>query len=117
LFEWSRFSPQRDDGVTGEEFYGIMSKALTIQDISISDLLTPYIGKRSYPYIIPGDSDQRGPLATALKIPNFPTQGVIIKKPKDSWSETLQEFCFLVMNEHVQFVDENKLGKLLEESY
>lgn len=129
LFEWSVFSPPRTEvvagstgskgfsGFTGDDFFDIMSKALTTQDVSIPCLLTPYIEKKSYPYTIPGVSDQRGPPATALDIPNFPTQGVIIKKPKDSWSETTPEFCFLVTNEHIQLGEERRLGELLEESY
>jgi hypothetical protein len=129
LFEWSSFSPPRTDavigstepggfsGFTGEQLFDIMSKALTTENVFIPSLLTPYIEKKSYQYTIPGPSDRRGPPAKTLQIPNFATQGVIIKKSKDSRSEGAPELCFLVTNEHIQLDDETKLGELLEESY
>ncbi|RFU27659.1 hypothetical protein B7463_g8657, partial [Scytalidium lignicola] len=127
LFEWSSFClPRAEEGVTGsrtvsgftgDNFFDIMSKALTTQDVSIPPFMTLYIEKKSCSYTIPGVSGQRGPPAEALHIPNFPTQGVIVKKPKNSWSETTPEFCFLVTNEQVQFGEEKSLGELLEESY
>jgi hypothetical protein len=135
LFEWNSSSPPRAEGVTGstggsraypgftgDDFFDIMSKALTTQDVFIRRLLTPYISKKSYPYTIPGVGDQQGPPATALYIPEFRTrgvitQGVILKKPKDSWSETTPEFCFLITNEQVHLGEENSLGELLDETY
>ncbi len=115
-FEWTKFFPQRDGGVTGEELYGIMSYALKNREVSIPDHLTPYIKKNWCPYIVPVGSDTQGPTAMALELPNFRTQGVLIKKPKVGWDEAAQDFCFLIVNENVRFDDEAKLGQLLEES-
>ena len=115
-FEWSKFSPQRNDGFKGAEFHGIMSHALQHQEVSIQNHLKPYVEKNSCLCVVPAGSDQNGPPATALEIPNFRTQGVLIKKPKGGWGETAQNLCFLVMNENVWFDNESMLGQLMDES-
>ena len=115
IFEWNKFSPERDDGVTGDELCGIMSHTLKRKDVFIPDLLTPYIKKKWCSYTVPVGSDQEGPLAMALEIPNFRAQGILIKKPKIGWAESAQDFCFLIINGNVRFDEETKLGQLLEE--
>ena len=114
-FGWTRFSPQRDDGLMGEELCGIMSGTLQRQEASIPDLLTPYIRKTTCLNIIPVVKYQQGPLATGLGIPNFQARGILIKKPK-GWDETTQDFCFLIISEDVRFDDDMELGGLLEEA-
>jgi hypothetical protein len=115
-FEWSKFSPRRTDGVTGAELYGIISNALQNQGVSTQDHLAPYIQKKSCLYIIPAGNDQEGPPASALEIPSFRTQGLLVKMPKVGGIERIQNLCFLVINENVKFNDEAMLGQLLEES-
>jgi hypothetical protein len=110
------FSPQGNDGVKEEELYGIISYVLKEQEVPIPVIFKPYIKKELFRYIVPVGSDQEGPPSTALNIPNFRSQGVLIKKPKVGWVETTQYYCFLVINDNVQFDDEINLGRLLEES-
>ena len=117
IFEWSKFPPNSDDRMTGEELHGMMLRASTEQEVFIPDVLTPYIKKNTWAYIVPVGSYQQGPHATTLDIPNFKTHGVLIKKPNIGLIETSQNFCFFVIDENVRFDDETKLGRLLEESY
>lgn len=116
MFEWSKFSPQRDDEVTGAELYEMMLRSLKKQKVFVPELLTPYIKQKSCLYNVPVRSDEQGPPAKALEIPNFRTHGILIKQPKLGRVEPVIDFCFLVMYENVQFDNETKLGQLLEES-
>lgn len=116
IYEWIKFSPQRDDGLTEGDLYEIVLRSLKKQEISTPDLLTLYIKKTLFLYIVPVGNGQQEPPATDLEIPNFKTQGVLIKKSKVDWVETTQNFCFLVINEKVRFDDDARLGQLLEES-
>lgn len=116
-FEWSKFTPHREDGVTGDEFYRILSDTLKEPQKYIPDLLTPYVKNKSFVYTIPIDSDCQGPPATAFEIRPFRTKGILLKKLKITSIKSIQDFCFLIIDENVQFDDEAKLGQLLEETY
>ncbi|EXJ73840.1 uncharacterized protein A1O5_03602 [Cladophialophora psammophila CBS 110553] len=113
--EWTKFCPQSDDGLSGEDLLGIMSHISESPEAAVPALLAPYIKKHRCTYTVQVGSDQ-GPTPTVLEIPNLLTSGALIKKPTTGWPETTQDFCFLVTNETVRFDDVAQLGHLLEES-
>ncbi|KIW89574.1 uncharacterized protein Z519_09730 [Cladophialophora bantiana CBS 173.52] len=115
-FEWTKFCPQSDDGLSGEDLLGIMSHISASPEAAVPALLTPYIKKNRCTYAVQVSSDDQGPPSTVLEIPNLLTSGALIKKPTTGWPETTQDFCFLVTNETVRFDDVAQLGQLLEES-
>ncbi|OBT95141.1 hypothetical protein VE01_07405 [Pseudogymnoascus verrucosus] len=117
IFEWSKFTPQRDDGVTGDEFCGILSRTLNEPQKYVPDLLTPYVKNKSFMYTIPIDSDCRGSPVTAFELLPFRTKGILVKNSKTTSVKSIRNFCFLITDENVQFDDEARLGQLLEETY
>ena len=115
VFEWTNFPAQIDVGLTADQLRAAMSHASRSINRSTPDLLKPYITKHLRQYTVPVRNG-RQILPATIKIPTFRTQGVLIKKPKEGWPHTTQDFCYLVTGENVQFDDEAKLGQLLQET-
>ncbi|EXJ88659.1 hypothetical protein A1O1_05590 [Capronia coronata CBS 617.96] len=127
-FEWTKFCPQQDGGVAGEDMLRMISWShassqkppqVGFANAIPHQQLAPYLqtARCTLTVTVQANTDaQRSATPAALAVPNLRTSGVLIKKPTTGWPETVQEFCYLVTDEKVGFDDVALLGQLLEET-
>lgn len=121
-YTWARYCPQTEAGLSDDDFNQITSRLVPEEagDLTaVSDIVVPYIQKQRLSYIIQAEqSTDTTQLSRSLNIPTSSTcSGVIVKKHAPSWPVAVPDFCFLVIDERVDFNDERRLAQMIAEAH
>lgn len=113
-YRWIRSSAGTANALSTEDLVLLTDCLIAESDAARPSFPVPHLQKECLSYITLGSSRTGEDFSRILDLPRFSTTGILVKKPRHGWPDEVQEFCFFIMDEKVDFDDEKQIAGILD---